>query len=275
MTTSVKVRPGWAALRGTLPVPGDVRGALAELGITVIRETGDELVAHCPQHEQRTGKADRHPSWSALADDRVKDDGSVVPAGTFGCFACGYRGSFVRLVTDVLDLDVDDARAWVRARGGIERARRVLERASNPAPTIGRLPVTEASLALFTDPPAAALRGRRLTAEAASALRGAVGPADRLLDPADPRPRGGHAMGMAREDRTVVPQPAQARAEVDDPVRLRVLHRVLRDPRGVTARRRAIAFRWYYWRAGVIWGGRQRRPTGAGPGRCGYRDRRP
>src|SRR5256885_10365425 len=49
------------------PVPTDVVGALYELGVDVIRECdkddGMEVLASCPMHEARTGKADRHPSF--------------------------------------------------------------------------------------------------------------------------------------------------------------------------------------------------------------------
>ena len=147
---------GWDAVGN--PIPGDVASCLVELGID-FKVNGDEAVGKCPMHYERTGKEDAHPSWSVRLEDSADD----IPAGTFNCFACGYRGGFVQLVADVTKWDWFEAVAWVRARGGIERARMVLERhkqRDNKVDTTQWL--NEASLALFVDPPQKALDKRNL-----------------------------------------------------------------------------------------------------------------
>lgn len=62
---------------------------IKDLGIDGRRD-GDEIWAHCPQHEKRTGKADRNPSWSINRN-----------TGAHNCFSCGYKGSLHSLVRDL------------------------------------------------------------------------------------------------------------------------------------------------------------------------------
>jgi hypothetical protein len=107
-------------------------------------------------HFERTGKDDRHPSWSCNTE-----------TGVFNCFSCGWRGPFVQLVVDVLGISWDDAVEWVRQRGGIERVNKLLGRGSYiddlvPPPEVRTY--TEADLALFTLPPLEARRKRGLRA---------------------------------------------------------------------------------------------------------------
>ncbi len=168
--SSVRHRPGWGAIKEhdgkPLPIPGDVETCMVEIGLPIMKVAHQELWSLCPKHLERTGKEDKHPSWSVLYEDRDDGKGGVVPAGTHSCFSCGYRGTFVGLVADVLEIDWDDAKSWVRKRGGIERARKVLrkrEEAREEKPAA--LPMTEARLALYVDPPAEALKKRRLSEE--------------------------------------------------------------------------------------------------------------
>lgn len=138
------------------PVPGNVLAALEELGVEVLREVAGEIVAMCPMHLARTGKQDRHPSWTVNAE-----------SGIHNCFSCGYKGPFVKLAEDMLDVDRGEAVRWVKARGGIERARKILERIIEPAPTIDTSKqINEASLALLDHPPIKEIKRRRLTHEA-------------------------------------------------------------------------------------------------------------
>lgn len=66
-------------------------------------ESGNEAIALCPMHEQRTGKQDSKPSFSVN-----------LTTGAFQCFSCGYRGHIYWLVRDVVGLPgLNEARAWV------------------------------------------------------------------------------------------------------------------------------------------------------------------
>jgi hypothetical protein len=148
-----RVAKGWDAF--ATPVPGDVISCMEELGIEVLRVTGDEAQAKCPAHFERTGKEDRHPSFSVNTE-----------AGVFSCFSCGFRGPFVVLVEYMLEQgDRDAAVGWVRARGGIERVKRVLgeSRGLKLMTLDTTLQINEASLALFLDPPAEALAKRNIS----------------------------------------------------------------------------------------------------------------
>jgi len=146
------VAQGWDAF--SVPVPGDVLAALQELGVEVLHVNGDEALAKCPAHFERTGKEDRHPSFSVNVEEGVSN-----------CFSCGFRGPFVVLVEQMLKCDRDDAVGWVRARGGIERVKRALVEKTSLLQIDTTTQINEASLALFVDPPAEALAKRHLSLE--------------------------------------------------------------------------------------------------------------
>lgn len=136
------------------PIPGDVFSALGELGVEVLHVNGDEALAKCPAHLERTGREDRHPSFSVNVEEGVSN-----------CFSCGFRGPFVVLVEYMLKCDRDDAVGWIRARGGIERVKRTLDE-SRGLRLLTRdttQQINEASLALFVDPPSDALSKRGLS----------------------------------------------------------------------------------------------------------------
>lgn len=78
----------------------DIESILYDIGITVIREQGDELVAKCPGHLARTGREDAHPSWS-------------INATTYAhyCFSCGYSGTLTTLYQEMVG-DVPDDLEW-------------------------------------------------------------------------------------------------------------------------------------------------------------------
>jgi 5S rRNA maturation endonuclease (ribonuclease M5) len=144
------------------PVPGNVYACMEELGIQIVSVNDDEIMGKCPAHLERTGKEDRHPSWSVNAE-----------TGAHNCFSCGFQGNFVSLAAYCLGPD-EDAVGWVRKRGGIERAKHILDK--HRGVTINDLThhedttlnVNEASLALFVDPPEEALAKRNLTLDSAT-----------------------------------------------------------------------------------------------------------
>ena len=135
------VRQGWDTLLDD-PIPGDVVKCLNELGISYHRIVDDEAHGPCPKHFENTGKTDRHPSWSVNTE-----------TGEHNCFSCEFHGPFTTLVRWALDYDHDDAVAWIRARGSIERARRKLQGSYIDELVAEQPEVTEADLALYTPVP--------------------------------------------------------------------------------------------------------------------------
>lgn len=164
------IRSGWAGARqqadrvrtsGPLLVPGDVTRCLSELGIPVERIVDDEAIAHCPGHLRLVGKVDRDPSWSVNLE-----------SGMHNCFACGFKGPFAAIVREVLGLDSNEADAWVRSRGSLERVERLLT-----GDYIGELvrkqqkeTITEADLALYVPPPPDVLDTRNINSSSAAAF---------------------------------------------------------------------------------------------------------
>ena len=89
----------------------DLVPLLEELGLQGIRDQGKEITALCPMHEARTGKPDRHPSWSINRE-----------TGAHICFSCGWSGGLNALYMDLgfpvptdldLQIKVDTAKARV------------------------------------------------------------------------------------------------------------------------------------------------------------------
>lgn len=135
-------------------VPGDVVAALEKLGIDVLRVTdAGEAVARCPAHLERVGREDRHPSFSVN-----------IHTGLFGCWSCEFKGGFTSLVAYMRKTDRSKAAAWVRSQGTIRAVNRLLAKTKDEEPE--QQQITEADLALYVAPPPAALRERKLTAEA-------------------------------------------------------------------------------------------------------------
>jgi hypothetical protein len=126
----------------------------------VHRITGDEAVARCPGHLRLVGKEDNDPSWSVN-----------IETGSHNCFSCGFRGPFAAVVREILGLPSNEADAWVRSRGSLERIEQLLtggyigDLAHKQQPR----PITEADMALFSPPPADVLDTRNIDTYAAVA----------------------------------------------------------------------------------------------------------
>lgn len=149
-----RIRGGWLPQRPT-PIPADILEALYDLGLEVLHVEGSEANARCHAHYERVGKYDRNPSFFCN-----------IETGVFFCFSCGWKGPFVVLVSEVLGVSWDEAVAWIRKRGGIERVNRILKRGreqEEPLPQREVQVFTEADLALFTSPPEEARRKRGLS----------------------------------------------------------------------------------------------------------------
>lgn len=68
----------------------DLLPILYDLGIGDLRRRGDEITGLCPKHAERTGRQDRHASWSINND-----------TGLHQCFSCGYAGNLETLFIDL------------------------------------------------------------------------------------------------------------------------------------------------------------------------------
>lgn len=68
----------------------DLLDVLQNIGLDRLRDGAKEISAVCPQHLARTGRVDRHPSWSI---SKTKF--------THLCFSCGYKGTLTQLLTDM------------------------------------------------------------------------------------------------------------------------------------------------------------------------------
>jgi len=143
---------------------GDVEGALLRLGIEV-SQRNNELLGLCPMHLERTGRPDSNPSWSMNAD-----------TGVHHCFSCGYKGTLITLVAEINEfetqwgrLDFEAAKDWLRQNIEVnfELLAKQLEEAKNfYVPMSKPIEMSEARLAVFTEPPQWALDARGLSAEA-------------------------------------------------------------------------------------------------------------
>jgi len=64
-----------------------------------VHDVGNDLIVTCPFHKNGM---ERNPSLGIAKNEVRKVDGRVLPAGTCGCFTCGYTADIVKLVSDVL-----------------------------------------------------------------------------------------------------------------------------------------------------------------------------
>lgn len=129
----------------------DVSSTLRGLGISG-HARGDEFVAECPMHYQRTGKQDSHPSWSINLN-----------TGLFLCFSCGYKGSIITLISDLKGVTFDEAKI-LTVKPDINDS---IARIPGPQPIVShRQSISESQIYRFSPPPKWALRRRHLSPEA-------------------------------------------------------------------------------------------------------------
>lgn len=136
---------------------------LTRLNISPVQVRNSEILALCPGHKGITGKEDRSPSWWINAE-----------TGAHICFSCGFKGSLFSLIATVQNLkdangllDYADAKDWLylsfdNLSIGNDEDDQESESVFKEVTEIG-----ESRLALFTLPPANALKARGLTLEAA------------------------------------------------------------------------------------------------------------
>lgn len=149
--------PGnWTDFLNSPTIPDNVEGVLEELELDIERVVDGEVWARCPQHAARTGKIDRHASFSVN-----------VEKGIFHCFSCGYSGALVDLVADVLRIDHSLATTWLNGHGGLAAAVRRLQHEQPPAPLSTPHTGLEAEYVTYAYPPDHALDARGISLDAA------------------------------------------------------------------------------------------------------------
>jgi len=146
----------------------DVEAALYELGVE-FDTRNNEALALCPMHRARTGKEDNSPSWWINLE-----------TGAHMCFSCHYKGSILSLICDLKDFHTDTwgikeydftaARAWLENISDITPDKLVMALSKVPremAVYNPPIPMSEARLAIFVDPPEEELAKRHITIDSA------------------------------------------------------------------------------------------------------------
>lgn len=137
----------------------DVERVLLSLDIALVAQRGDEVQGLCPMHKTRTGKEDHNPSWWI---------NSVT--GAHICFSCGYKGNIYTLVADIKGIDYFDAKDYVTSSAELDvdillkRIRELPQYVSIDEPLV----MSEARLAVYTEPPEKELKKRFINVEAAN-----------------------------------------------------------------------------------------------------------
>lgn len=134
----------------------DVEKILLNLDVSLTAQRGDEVQGYCPMHEKRTGKEDHNPSWWINTN-----------TGAHICFSCGYKGNIYTLVADIKGIDYFDAKDFINEGAEIpldslmKRIKELPQYVAAEEPII----MSEARLAVYTDPPVNELRKRFIKPE--------------------------------------------------------------------------------------------------------------
>jgi hypothetical protein len=143
-------------MTGECSVKSNVLDVVQALGIEgIIR--GDEYVAPCPAHAERTGSPDAHPSWSVN-----------LTAGISYCFSCHYKSSLQGLI--VFMVGEESAKDWSVGEASLD-SRGLLRRLAGVTSNLYIKPVTnvgfsETALDVFTTAPKWALKKRDVSEQA-------------------------------------------------------------------------------------------------------------
>lgn len=137
---------------------------LDELGIEILRDTGNEINALCPGHKMKTGREDSNPSWYINAD-----------TGAHICFSCGFRGNLTYLVafkkemtTESGFFDFDAAKMWLDRYVGFSLETALTKIDEDMRITLNKPTyLKESSLALLVPLPEEVLKARNISAESA------------------------------------------------------------------------------------------------------------
>jgi DNA primase len=136
----------------------DIEKVLLGLDLQLYAQRGVEVNGLCPMHKKRTGKEDHSPSWWINSE-----------SGAHICFSCGYKGNIYTLVADIKGISYFDAQDYIGESveiplDALMRRIKDLPQYVQPEETIA---MSEARLAVYTDPPDIELKKRFL-------IRGAV-----------------------------------------------------------------------------------------------------
>jgi hypothetical protein len=137
----------------------DIERVLLSLDLQLYAQRGSEVNGLCPMHKKRTGKEDNHPSWWINSD-----------TGAHICFSCGYKGNVYTLVSDVKGIDYHEAREYVNDKEDMpidSLMKRIKELPQYVQAEPDAIPMSEARLSVYTEPPDIELKKRFL-------IRGAV-----------------------------------------------------------------------------------------------------
>lgn len=131
----------------------DVERVLVGLDLQLFAQRGVEVNGLCPMHKKRTGKEDHSPSWWINSE-----------SGAHICFSCGYKGNIFTLVADVKGISYFDAQDYIGESievplDSLMRRIKDLPQYVQPEETIA---MSEARLAVYTDPPEIELKKRFL-----------------------------------------------------------------------------------------------------------------
>jgi DNA primase len=129
---------------------GAITDLLHELGLNY-QLIDDEAFVSCPFHQP-----DRHPSFSVNTR-----------TGVYYCFSCGARGNLSNLVSHIRGITYTNATIYVNQRIGWARAHKWREDYEHKNFAPDYLRISEADMALFTEPPVDKLLSKRITAEKA------------------------------------------------------------------------------------------------------------
>jgi len=134
----------------------DVEKVLLNLDLPLHAQRGVEVNGLCPMHKKRTGKEDHSPSWWINTE-----------SGAHICFSCGYKGNIYTLIADIKGISYFDAQDYIGESAEVPldalmRRIKDLPQYVQPEETI---PMSEARLAVYVDPPDIELKKRFLTRE--------------------------------------------------------------------------------------------------------------
>jgi len=134
----------------------DIEKILLNLDLPLHSQRGVEVNGLCPMHKKRTGKEDHSPSWWINTE-----------SGAHICFSCGYKGNIYTLVADIKGISYFDAQDYIGESAEIPLdalMRRIKDLPQYVQPEES-IPMSEARLAVYVDPPDIELKKRFLTRE--------------------------------------------------------------------------------------------------------------